>query len=746
MSWRNRKSIFRLGLFLLSIFSVLSLGLVRASAEAMPFEIQNVEVTQKSATTTGGVTSFDGNNVRNNVVFHKVGDNITYKIVIKNISESTRVVDNIDSNYEGELFDYSFNMHAGDEIAAGESFDFILKTSYKKAVSDVGQRNQHLTIKFVFKFTDGTEMSFTIANPSTWDNISVFGAILAISVIGLLIIVIFHMRHWSSDKKIVVTAILLAFACLPLPFVNAVSGEYDATVSNDIVLNDQLVVRYLLEDGETELSRMVVGYGGLAVDVAVPEKTGYNFAGWTLRNGDLYNFDTPVKDNLVLIEKYTPKNYTIEFDGNGATDGAMSAETMTYDAPKTLTKNAFVRAGYDFTGWNSAADGSGQSFADEAEVSNLCDDVCTVKLFAIWQARNDTHYTVVDKYMNVAGDGYDSVTRSSIITVGTTDTDVTPTPFAVDGFVTPEPQTKRIAGDGSMRIEYEYVRVQKQLTILDAQYVIASHNSGKYNYGTVVTLKAKDRDELIFDKWTNGSTEKEITITLNEDVTIGPEYRATDFPLLYSHNGACTFNGIKESGDGTHGALDAGNITGEDCTDYADQKYIDTGIQLYTAENAHKDFYIEFTIDEFDLSKNASRATMMNSTQEKELYQYPGVVVRRDDNHDAILVGVNVVKDRVKKVNFKKKLSPASSVTRVRLVRKNDIICYAVNDGDYIYAGDNKLHNQYFERPTVMFGASINEQDVPEPRVERYLNGTLSGMKVRLGTDSQDTINCTKPQ
>ena len=99
----------------------------------------------------------------------------------------------------------------------------------------------------------------------------------------------------------------------------------------------------------------------------------------------------------------------------------------------------------------------------------------------------------------------------------------------------------------------------------------------------------------------------------------------------------------------------------------------------------------------------------------------------------------------MKKVNFKKAFAPASSVTRVRLVRKNDIICYAINDGDYIFAGDNKLHNQYFEMPTVMFGASISEQGVTEPRVERYLNGTLSGTKVRLGTDTQNTINCTKP-
>lgn len=735
----------RLGLFLASVVAATSFGFLRIYAEAAPFSITNVAVTQKSATTTGGITGYDNNNVQNDIVFHRVGDSVTYRITIKNVSGMSRIVDNVASSYEGELFDYSFNSYAGDEIAAGDSFDFVLKTTYKKAVSDISKRSQNLKIKFVFKFTDGSEMSFTIANPSTWDNISVFGLVLAIAVILLLALIIFRLKHVGNDKKVVMIAVLLAFACLPLPFVDAISGSYDVTISNDIILNDELVVKYLSDDGETELSNTVVDYAGKATSLTAPEKTGYNFAGWALRNGNLYDFESPVKEDLTLIAQYAPKNYTVEFDGNGATGGVMPAEMMTYDAVKNLTKNTYIRAGYNYAGWNTAADGSGQSFADEAEVNNLCDDVCIVKLFAIWQARNDTRYTVVDKFMNVAGDGYDSIERLPISTIGTTDTYVTPTPLTREGFVTPDPQTKKIAGDGSMRIEYEYVRVQKQLTIQNAQYVTSSHSSGKHNYGTVVTLKANDRDEYIFDKWSNGSTEKEITVTLTEDVAIGPEYRATDFPLVYSHDGACTFNGNKESADGTYGALEAGDITGADCADYAGQKYIDTGVQLYTETNAHKDFYIEFTIDEFDLSKNASRATMLNVTQERETTQYPGVVVRRNDAKDEILVGVNVVRDGVKKVNFKKSIKPASSVTRVRLVRKNDIICYAINDGDYIYAGDNTLHNQYFEMPNVIFGASIDEQGMTNPRVERYLNGTLSGMKVRLGKDTQDTINCTKP-
>jgi hypothetical protein len=115
--------------------------------------------------------------------------------------------------------------------------------------------------------------------------------------------------------------------------------------------------------------------------------------------------------------------------------------------------------------------------------------------------------------MTVNGEGYDVVTRPELTTRGTTDTKVTPLPVGREGFVSPTPQTKVITGDGLMKIEYEYARVKKTLTIQDAEFVTTSHASGEYNYGTEVTLKAKERDGWKFEKWSNGATDEEITIT-----------------------------------------------------------------------------------------------------------------------------------------------------------------------------------------------------------------------------------------
>ena len=45
----------------------------------------------------------------------------------------------------------------------------------------------------------------------------------------------------------------------------------------------------------------------------------------------------------------------------------MSAETER--VPTALTGNAFTRTSYTFTGWNTAASGSGTAYADRAHVS-----------------------------------------------------------------------------------------------------------------------------------------------------------------------------------------------------------------------------------------------------------------------------------------------------------------------------------------------------------------------------------------
>ena len=122
-----------------------------------------------------------------------------------------------------------------------------------------------------------------------------------------------------------------------------------------------------------------------------PTRTGYTFDGWYTTatggtkiggGGSSYTTD---KD-ITVYAHWTPITYTIKFDGNKATSGTMSNLSMTYDVEKNLTANAYVRTGYIFTGWNTAADGKGTAYADKQSVKNLtAADKVTITLYAQWK-------------------------------------------------------------------------------------------------------------------------------------------------------------------------------------------------------------------------------------------------------------------------------------------------------------------------------------------------------------------------
>jgi len=77
--------------------------------------------------------------------------------------------------------------------------------------------------------------------------------------------------------------------------------------------------------------------------------------------------------------------YTVVFNGNGSTSGTMSSQAFEYSVSQNLTDNTFSRTGYTFAGWNTQANGSGDSYADKASVSNLtATDGGTVTLYAQW--------------------------------------------------------------------------------------------------------------------------------------------------------------------------------------------------------------------------------------------------------------------------------------------------------------------------------------------------------------------------
>ena len=96
--------------------------------------------------------------------------------------------------------------------------------------------------------------------------------------------------------------------------------------------------------------------------------------------------------------------------------------------------------------------------------------------------------------------------------------------------------------------------------------------------------------------------------------------------------GSCTFNGAEtDITSGSNDCISTVNSTSGNI-DYTatSNKYIDTGVSLYSHSNINRDYEIGFTIDNYVIADNENRATLMNTKQEKT--GFPGLVFRRRDD------------------------------------------------------------------------------------------------------------------
>ena len=80
--------------------------------------------------------------------------------------------------------------------------------------------------------------------------------------------------------------------------------------------------------------------------------------------------------------KYPVVQYTVTFDANGG-NGTMSDQSTNIDPELILEANHFTRDGDSFVGWNTKADGSGISYADQEHV-NFAEVGSSITLYAQW--------------------------------------------------------------------------------------------------------------------------------------------------------------------------------------------------------------------------------------------------------------------------------------------------------------------------------------------------------------------------
>ena len=117
-----------------------------------------------------------------------------------------------------------------------------------------------------------------------------------------------------------------------------------------------------------------------STDKAPDDNYRYTFTGWSPEV-------VVAEEDATYTAQYSASArvfYTITFNANGG-EGSMEPQRFEVGVDTALNTNAFTRESYNFIGWNTAADGSGATYADEGAILELTGDMT---LYAQWQFWN----------------------------------------------------------------------------------------------------------------------------------------------------------------------------------------------------------------------------------------------------------------------------------------------------------------------------------------------------------------------
>ena len=117
-----------------------------------------------------------------------------------------------------------------------------------------------------------------------------------------------------------------------------------------------------------------------STDKAPDENYRYTFTGWSPEV-------VVAEEDATYTAQYSATArvfYTITFNANGG-EGSMEPQRFEVGVDTALNANTFTCEGYRFIGWNTAADGSGATYADAGAILELTGDMT---LYAQWQIWN----------------------------------------------------------------------------------------------------------------------------------------------------------------------------------------------------------------------------------------------------------------------------------------------------------------------------------------------------------------------
>ena len=246
---------------------------------------------------------------------------------------------------------------------------------------------------------------------------------------------------------------------------------------------------------------------GTQVSVTATANSGYQFTTWS--NGSTanpvtvtLNSNTSITANFALIPVYTISVSTEE-------GGSVSSNGGEYQEGTQVTLTATPDEGFEFSGWS---DGS----TEATRVITASEDLTLTASF--------TELIISYTLTVTSGEGGSVSSEGGEYNEGT---EVTLTATADDGYrftvwsdgSTEESITITLSEDTSIEAIFEMIPIYN-LTIKESQGGTISGLGGDYEQGSMVTLTATPDEGFQFIRWSDGTLESTIELTIENDITI----------------------------------------------------------------------------------------------------------------------------------------------------------------------------------------------------------------------------------
>ncbi len=524
-----------------------------------------------------------------------------------------------------------------------------------------------------------------------------------------------------------------------------------------------------------------------------------DFAAISAYETTLYAVWEPKTYNVIFHSNYIAEGESEE------DNSAMNPAAMPVPTNANLPKNQFTRTDYSFLHWNTMPDGSGDIYVDKALVRGLAAANANFDLYAIWiDDVADFEYEGTCTFDNSSTTIIGSGCTNYDTGLGYIDTGIMPfTDENVDRnfdmkFTVGEDLDLATIFDGDyggtlinsvyevdnsgiyfpgfvVRIRNHKIQFQartgyKSQTAIIFNYepedilgkqirIFRHHTSGRnilyLQIGDEAPIRFADITGLVSTFNTpitigasiypeSGEMLRPLSGSVNdfsfeyledgltfEEIAYGSGYQPPDnddMEVVFSADGPCTFNGNNV------------NMTGDACDSNGptNGKFINTGINLFDLTNVDKDFIIDVDLgaDYGSQTQPENQVTIIGS--EYPANGYPGFAVRRNGTKIEVKGG-----QRTGQKGTGTSTYVASEITHISVMRRSGVVCYSFNHDPYQLMWDYEGNgfNNYFAQP-VYFGAASKNTDLENPTSQRAIKGTLSNMKIQLGTINPESNDC----